>query len=224
MCGRFTQTATPAAIAQQFDVHNFPLLKPRYNIAPSQPVSAIRLDPETMTRQLVLLRWGLIPSWAKDPKIGFHCINAKAETVAEKPSFRAAFRKRRCLVVATGFYEWQVQGKTKQPMWIGLKSRQPFAFAGLWEQWKPPEGDTIESCTILTTEPNELMRPIHDRMPVVLPAEAYPQWLDPTVQDVDSLKILLRPYPSEDLVVYPVSTLVNSPRHDVPECLEPVPV
>lgn len=145
MCGRFTQTATPATIAQQFDVHNFPLLKPRYNIAPSQPVSAIRLDPETMTRQLVLLRWGLIPSWAKDPKIGFHCINAKAETVAEKPSFRAAFRKRRCLVVATGFYEWQVQGKTKQPMWIGLKSRQLFAFAGLWEQWQPPEGDTIES-------------------------------------------------------------------------------
>lgn len=224
MCGRFTQTATPAAIAQQFDVHNFPLLKPRYNIAPSQPVSAIRLDPETMTRQLVLLRWGLIPSWAKDPKIGFHCINAKAETVAEKPSFRAAFRKRRCLVVATGFYEWQVQGKTKQPMWIGLKSRQPFAFAGLWEQWQPPEGDTIQSCTILTTEPNELMRPIHNRMPVVLPAEAYPQWLDPTVQDVDSLKTLLRPYPSEDLIVYPVSTLVNNPRHDVPECLEPVPV
>jgi putative SOS response-associated peptidase YedK len=224
MCGRFTQTATPAAIAQQFDVHNFPLLKPRYNIAPSQPVATIRIDSKTMTRQLVLLRWGLIPSWAKDPKIGFHCINAKAETVAKKPSFRAAFRKRRCLVVATGFYEWQVQGKTKQPMWIGLKSRQPFAFAGLWEQWKPPEGDTIESCTILTTEPNELMRPIHDRMPVVLPAEAYPQWLDPTVQDVDSLKTLLRPYPSEDLIAYPVSTLVNNPRHDVPECLEPVPV
>lgn len=224
MCGRFTQTATPTAIAQQFGVHHFPLLKPRYNIAPSQPVAAIRLDPETTTRQLVLLRWGLIPSWAKDPKIGFQCINAKAETVAEKPSFRAAFRKRRCLVIATGFYEWQVRGQTKHPMWIGLQSRQPFAFAGVWEQWQPPEGEAIESCTILTTEPNELLRPIHDRMPVILPADTYEHWLDPTVQDVNFLQALLRPYPSEELMAYPVSTLVNNPRHDVPECLEPIPV
>lgn len=224
MCGRFTQTATPTAIAQQFGISVPPLRKPRYNIAPSQPVAAIRVDPETTTRQLVLLRWGLIPSWAKDQKIGFHCINAKAETVAEKPSFRAAFRKHRCLVVATGFYEWQMQGKTKQPMWIGSKSRQPFGFAGLWEQWQPPEGGVIESCTILTTEPNDLMRPIHNRMPVILSAETYPQWLDPTIQDVESLKALLCPYPSEELTAYPVSTLVNNPRHDVPECLEPVSV
>ena len=147
MCGRFTQTATPAALAQQFGLSIPPLLTPRYNIAPSQPVAAIRIDPETTTRQLVQLRWGLIPSWATDPKIGYQCINAKAETVAEKPSFRAAFRKRRCLVVATGFYEWQVQGKQKQPMWIGLNDQRPFAFAGLWEQWQPPEGETIESCT-----------------------------------------------------------------------------
>ena len=219
MCGRFTQTATPDALAQQFDVHSFPLLKLRYNIAPSQPVAAIRIDPETTTRRLVLLRWGLIPSWAKDPKIGFQCINAKAETVAEKPSFRAAFRKRRCLVVATGFYEWQVQGTMKQPMWIGLKGRRPFAFAGLWEQWRPPEGEAIESCTILTTEPNEFMRPIHNRMPVMLPPTAYTQWLDPTVQDIHALQALLRPYPSEELTAYPVSTLVNNPRHDVVECL-----
>ena len=174
MCGRFTQTATPEALAHQFDVHSFPLLPPRYNIAPSQPMVAIRIDLETTTRRLVLLRWGLIPSWAKDPKIGVQCINAKAETVAEKPSFRAAFRKRRCLVVATGFYEWQVQGMMKQPMWIGLKSRRPFAFAGLWEQWRPSEGEAIESCTILTTEPNEFMRPIHARMPVMLPHSALP--------------------------------------------------
>ena len=224
MCGRFTQTASPAVIAQQFDVAEPPLFTPRYNIAPSQPVAAIRIEPATTTRQLVLLRWGLIPSWAKDPKIGHQCINAKAETVAEKPSFRAAFKTRRCLVIATGFYEWQVQGRSKQPMWIGLKSKQPFAFAGLWEQWQPPEGEVIESCTILTTEPNELLRPIHNRMPVILSPTSYDQWLDPTVQDTVPLKALLRPYPGDELLAYPVSTLVNNPRHDAPDCLEPLPV
>lgn len=224
MCGRFTQTASPAVIAQEFGVAAPPLFTARYNIAPSQPVAAIRIEPGTMTRQLVQLRWGLIPSWAKDPKIGHQCINAKAETVAEKPSFRAAFKARRCLVIATGFYEWQVQGVRKQPMWIGLKSHRPFAFAGLWEQWHPPEGADIESCTILTTEPNELLRPIHNRMPVILAPSAYDQWLDPTVHDAESLKSLLCPYPSEELTAYPVSTLVNNPRHDAPDCLEPVSV
>lgn len=224
MCGRFTQTASSAVIAQQFDVAEPPLFTPRYNIAPSQPVAAIRIEPDTTTRQLVLLRWGLIPSWAKDPKIGHQCINAKAETVAEKPSFRAAFKTRRCLVIATGFYEWQVDGKRKQPMWIGLKSHRPFAFAGLWEHWRPPDGEVIESCTILTTEPNELLRPIHNRMPVILASTAYDQWLDPTFQHGESLKALLRPYSSEELTAYPVGTLVNNPRHDVPQCLEPVSV
>ena len=224
MCGRFSQTATPAMIAQQFDVAVPPLFAPRYNIAPSQPVVAIRIEPDTATRQLVLLRWGLIPSWAKDPKIGFQCINAKAETVAEKPSFRSAFKKRRCLVVATGFYEWQVQGRTKQPMWIGLRSRRPFAFAGLWEHWKPAEGEPLETCTIITTEPNDLMAPIHNRMPVILAPASYDQWLDPTFQHIESLNALLRPYPSEELTAYTVSTLVNNPRHDVPQCLEPVSV
>jgi putative SOS response-associated peptidase YedK len=222
MCGRFTQTASPAVIAQQFSVTVPPLFTARYNIAPTQPVAAIRIEPGTTTRQLVLLRWGLIPSWAKDPKIGHQCINAKAETAAEKPSFRAAFKARRCLVIATGFYEWQVQGLRKQPMWIGLKSHGPFAFAGLWEHWRPPEGADIESCTILTTEPNELLRPIHNRMPVILAPTAYDQWLDPTFQQTEPLKALLRPYSGEDLIAYPVSTLVNNPRHDVPQCLEPV--
>ena len=133
MCGRFTQTASPEVIAQQFELTNPPLFTPRCNIAPSQPIAAIRIDPDTDTRALVMLRWGLIPSWAKDPKIGFQCINAKAETAAEKPSFRSAFKKRRCLLIATGFYEWQIQGRSKQPMWIGLQSKRPFAFAGLWE-------------------------------------------------------------------------------------------
>jgi putative SOS response-associated peptidase YedK len=169
-----------------------------------------------------MLRWGLIPSWAKDPKIGNQCINAKAETVAEKPSFRSAFKKRRCLVIATGFYEWQVHGARKQPMWIGLRSQQPFAFAGLWEHWTPVEGEPLETCTIITTEPNDLMAPIHNRIPVILAPTAYDQWLDPTFQHVEPLKVLLRPYPSEELAAYPVSTLVNNPRHDAPQCLEPV--
>lgn len=224
MCGRFTQTALPAVIAQEFGVATPPLFTPRYNIAPSQPIAAIRIDPDTATRTLAMLRWGLIPSWAKDPKIGYQCINAKAETVAEKPSFRAAFKKRRCLVIATGFYEWQVQGRAKQPLWIGLKSHRPFAFAGLWEQWKPTEGEPLETCTILTTEPNELLAPIHNRMPVILAPTAYDQWLNPTFQRAESLKALLRPYSSEELTAYPVSTLVNNPRNDVRQCLEPVSV
>ena len=224
MCGRFSQTASPEVIAQQFALTDPPLFTPRYNIAPSQPVLAIRIEPDTTTRNLVMLRWGLIPSWAKDPKIGNQCINAKAETVAEKPSFRSAFKKRRCLVVATGFYEWQVRGPVKQPMWIGLRSKRPFAFAGLWEHWKPTEGESLETCTIITTEPNELMQPIHSRMPVILAPSSYDQWLDPTFQQAEPLKALLRPYPSEELMAYPVSTLVNNPRHDAPQCLEPVSV
>ena len=211
-------------IAQQFDITALPLFTPRYNIAPSQLIAAIRIDPDRATRKLVMLRWGLIPSWAKDPKIGNQCINAKAETVAEKPSFRSAFKKRRCLIVATGFYEWQIQGRTKQPIWIGLRSHHPFAFAGLWERWTPAEGEPLETCTIITTEPNDLMAPIHNRMPVILAPTAYDQWIDPTLQHIEPLKALLRPYPSEELTAYPVSTLVNNPRHDVPQCLEPVSV
>jgi putative SOS response-associated peptidase YedK len=224
MCGRFTQTATPAIIAEQFAVATPSLFQPRYNIAPSQPIAVIRIEPDSTTRTLVMLRWGLIPSWAKDPKIGNQCINAKAETVAEKPSFRSAFRKRRCLVVATGFYEWQVSGRTKQPMWIGLQGQRTFAFAGLWEQWKPANGEPLETCTIITTEPNGLMAKIHNRMPVILAPAFYDQWLDPTFQHIEPLKALLRPYLSEELMAYPVSTLVNNPRHDVPQCLEPVSV
>lgn len=224
MCGRFSQTASPEVMAQQFELIDPPLFNPRYNIAPSQPVVAIRIEPDTTTRRLVQLRWGLIPSWAKDTKIGNQCINAKAETVAEKPAFRAAFKNRRCLVIATGFYEWQRQGPVKQPMWIGLRSKQPFAFAGLWEHWTPAEGDSLETCTIITTEPNKLMASIHNRMPVILAPTSYDQWLDPTFQHIEPLKALLRPYLSEELTAYPVSTLVNNPRHDAPQCLEPVSV
>ena len=224
MCGRFSQTATPDMIAEQFEINEPPLFKPRYNIAPSQQVATIRLNPEAAKRECVMLRWGLIPSWAKDSKIGNQCINAKAETVAEKPSFRSAFNKRRCLVIADGFYEWQLQGKQKQPMWIGLKSKRPFAFAGLWEHWKPAEGEPLETCTIITTQPNVLMQSIHNRMPVILAPQNYETWLDPAFQHVDTLNALLRPFPTEHMTAFPVSTLVNNPRHDAPQCLEPVSI
>ncbi len=222
MCGRFTQTATAETIAEQFHLDEPPLFKARYNISPSQRVAAIRITPESAKRACAMLRWGLIPSWATDPKIGDQCINAKAETVAEKPSFRAAFKQRRCLVLADGFYEWQRQGKRKQPMWIGLKNKRPFAFAGLWEQWTPAEGAPLETCTIITTEPNELMAPIHNRMPVILSPSCYDPWLDPGFQDVASLTSFLYPYPSEELTAYPVSTLVNNPRNELSQCLEPL--
>ncbi len=222
MCGRFTQTAPSDVIAKQFQLQDPPLFTTRYNIAPSQSVAAIRINPDSSTRACVMLRWGLIPSWAKDPKIGTQCINAKAETVAEKPAFRAAFKKRRCLVIADGFYEWQRQGTRKQPMWIGLKTKKPFAFAGLWEHWQPIEGAALETCTIITTEANDFMQLIHTRMPVILPPSSYDHWLDPGFADVAALNSFLRPCPSEDLMAYPVSTLVNNPRHDVRQCLEPL--
>lgn len=222
MCGRFTQTASPAVIAKLFGLEEPPLFKPRYNIAPTQPVAAIRIHPDTTKRKCVMLRWGLIPSWAKDLRIGNQCINAKSETVAEKPAFRPSFVKRRCLVIADGFYEWQQLATHKQPMWIGLRDRQPFAFAGLWARWEPPEATSVESCTIITTEPNDLLAPIHNRMPVILDPTTYEQWLDPSFKNTEYLKAFLRPFPADQMQAYPVSTVVNSPSHDVPQCLEPV--
>lgn len=223
MCGRFTQTATPTAIAEQFQVIDPPLFTANYNVAPTQSIAAVRLDPEAATRECVLLRWGLIPSWAKDAKIGTQCINAKAETVDTKPSFRSAFKKHRCLIVADGFYEWQRLGGRKQPMWIGRRDRQPFAFAGLWEHWQPPEGNAMDTCTIITTEPNDLMVAIHTRMPVILQPSSYDEWLIPSTPPV-SLKAMLRPWRSGEFIAYPVSSLVNSPRYNSPQCLEPIQI
>lgn len=230
MCGRYTQTASPELIAKQFNIDEpLPNFKANYNIAPTQNVVAIRLKAESAKRECVLLKWGLIPVWAKEAKFGNQCINAKCETVAEKPAYRSAFKKRRCLVVADGFYEWQRVGARKQPMWIGRKDKQPFAFAGLWEWWQPSAGESgtptppIESCTIITTEPNELMSAIHNRMPVILPPASYDQWLDPASQ-TEPLKSLLRSCPSEELHAYPVSHLVNSPRNNAPQLLEPIAV
>ena len=195
--------------------------EPRYNIAPTQSVLAIRRQSQTLSRELVLLRWGLIPSWAKDEKIGHSLINARAETVAEKPSFRSAFKKSRCLIVADGFYEWRnVDGK-KQPYFIHLKNDQPFAFAGLAERWKS-DGKTIESCAIVTTEPNSLMAELHNRMPAIISPTDYDCWLDPEFQSREELLAMLRPYAAEEMAAHPVSTWVNNPRHESAQCLAPL--
>jgi putative SOS response-associated peptidase YedK len=195
----------------------------RYNIAPTQEVAAVRLARQRRERQLVALRWGLIPSWAKDPAIGNRMINARAETVAEKPSFRNALKRRRCLVLSDGYYEWQKQGpkEPKQPYYICMADERPFAFAGLWESWTDPSANRLDSCTIITTEANELTKPIHDRMPVILPADGYETWLEDSPQDDDQLQQLLISYPSDQMKAYAVSTLVNSPRNDDPNCVVP---
>src|SRR5262249_23577950 len=180
MCGRFTRTAaSKETLADLFQLSDPPGLLPLFNIAPTQPVAAVRVVPGGHEREMVALRWGLIPSWANDPKIGYKMINARAETAATKPSFRSAFRSRRCLLVADGYYEWQKQAGAKQPFYIRLKGGKLFAFAGLWERWAPTDGEAIESCTILTTAANELTKPIHDRMPVIVDPRDYGQWRDP---------------------------------------------
>ena len=222
MCGRFTLTAEISALQESFPWLNIPPeISPRYNIAPTQPVAVVANDGKN---RLDFYHWGLIPSWAKDPEIGNRMINARAETLAEKPSFKAAFRRRRCLILADGFYEWQKQpaSKVKIPMYIRLASNTPFAFAGLWEVWNSTDGSMILSTTIITTEPNELMQSIHNRMPVILPAEAYQTWLEPGEQNLEGLAPLLKPYPAEQMIAYPVSTLVNSPANDLPQCITPV--
>jgi putative SOS response-associated peptidase YedK len=219
MCGRFTLTVDPEQLRETFSWLTVPdQIQPRYNVAPSQPVAVI---PNNHKEQLDFFVWGLIPSWAKDPKIGNRLINARAETLAEKPSFRAAYRRRRCLIPADGFYEWKQEPgrKSKTPMYIRLKSGKPFALAGLWESWHAPDGSNILSCTIVTTQPNELLADIHNRMPVILPEDAYSLWLDPGEADPEKLQPLLGPYTASEMIAYPVSTLVNDPSNDQADCI-----
>jgi putative SOS response-associated peptidase YedK len=221
MCGRFTFTASAQSVQ-----HLFPLfdlaeleLQPRYNVAPSQPVLAVRAGADGKP-QLTRLRWGLVPFWADDPSIGNRLINARAETAAEKPAFRAAFRQRRCLVLADGFYEWQKAAGKRQPYYFRLKGGGPFAFAGLWENWD--KGDApLETCTILTTGANELVRPVHDRMPLILPQESFERWLDPSRKVAPELQELLHPLAAEAMTGYPVTPLVNNPRNEDPRCISP---
>lgn len=222
MCGRFSLIAPGEAVAEFFDLPETPFLAPRYNIAPTQPVAAVRVNRDTKQRELVHFHWGLIPSWSKDPTIGSRMINARSETAAEKPSFRAAIKYRRCLVPADGFYEWQKQNGSKQPMRIGMADGGLFAIAGLWEHWQSPDGSEIESCTLLTTEPNELLRPVHNRMPVILAPEDFELWLDPAAQHAGEVQHLLGPFPAGAMDFYPVSTHVNNPANEDPRCIEPL--
>jgi putative SOS response-associated peptidase YedK len=209
---RITETASPL---------NVPV---RYNVAPTQDVPAVR-PAKAGGRELAMLRWGLIPAWAKDEDIGARLINARGETAAELPSFRAAFRRRRCLVAADGFYEWRKAGKgPKQPFLVELADGRPFAFAGLWERWdKAPDGRPLETCTIITTRANELLAPIHDRMPVILPPADYDAWLDVEGTGVEAAKALLRPYPAAAMAAHPVSPRVNNARNDDAACLARLP-
>jgi putative SOS response-associated peptidase YedK len=218
MCGRFALTADPQTIQQAFDLDTVPAnLQPRYNIAPSQPIGVI---PNNNPKALEFFRWGLVPSWSKDLSIGNKMINARAETAHEKPSFRDAFKKRRCIIPASGFYEWAQSDKT--PMYVHLKDDEVFGFAGLWESWKSPEGEKVLTCTILTTEPNELLSNFHHRMAVILRREDYAAWLSPDPMTVDELMPLLQPYPSDEMAAYEVSKLVNSPSNDHPDCVVPM--
>ncbi len=222
MCGRMTFTIELSELAGVFPWLVIPDVRvaPRYNVSPTQPVPVIANDGQ---QRLDFFTWGLIPSWAKDPKMGSRMINARAETVAEKPAYRAAYRRRRCLILADGFYEWRKEpgSSGKTPMYIRLKSGDPFALAGLWERWQSPHGDEILSCTIITTTPNSLLATIHDRMPVILPPDAYDEWLDPGEKQPQALNHLLKPYPPGEMEAYAVTPLVNSPTNDSPECILP---
>jgi len=220
MCGRFALYSDPLTLARRFGVDTPAELRPHYNVAPTQIIPIIR--EEESKRRFALARWGLIPHWAKDMEIGYSTINARAETVADKPAFRNAFRRRRCLIPADAYYEWQVvsDSKTKQPWFIVLRDRKPMAFAGLWEVWHGAEGVTVESCSIIVTEANEIMRPIHDRMPVILPTESWDAWIKSDAVDKLGLLNLLKPYPAKEMEAWPVSTKVNNPRNDSAECME----
>jgi len=222
MCGRFDLHIPKELLERIFGVSIFQDIPPHYNIAPSQQVVVIRITPDG-NQQVAFLKWGLIPSWAKDPSIGSKMINARSETVDVKPAFRNPLKYRRCIVPANGFYEWQkVEGK-KKPLYVKMKDDGPMLFAGLWEHWKTPEGNEIESCTILTTNSNELIKPLHDRMPLILETGDMNLWLDPQVTDPGKLKPLFSPYPAEKMEMYPVSEIVNSPRNDTPQCILPLP-
>lgn len=222
MCGRFTLTSSPEVVADLFDLAEPPPLTPRYNIAPTQESSLVRVLEIAGERKVDFLRWGLIPHWARDPSIGNRMINARSETVENKPAFRASFRKQRCLIPSNGFFEWQRVGKRKQPYYIRMRDGRPFALAGLWDRWKAPDGEAIDSFTILTTEANDLVRPLHDRMPVILVPRDYELWLDPEVLDPRRLKLLLGPSPSNELVADPVDTRVNNPANDDAHCVAPL--
>ncbi len=215
MCGRFALQAPPAELITRFALHECADLTARYNIPPGTEIGVIRQSPEGR-RVLHRLKWGLVPNWAKDPAIGARLNNARGESVAEKPSFRDAFKRRRCLIPADGFYEWQALGRQKQPYFISLKSGQPMAMAGLWEAWKSPAGDILRTCCVITTGPNEIMQPIHDRMPVIIAAEDWAKWLAGPVEDIEPL---VRPCAAEEMQAWPVDRRVSKTSEDDAELM-----
>lgn len=219
MCGRFTLTLSSKEVAEILNITEEMEWTPRYNIAPTQPVPVIVNDGQN---RIKLLQWGLTPFWSKYANMGSKMINARAETIDTKPSFKHCFRKQRCLILADGFYEWTREGTIKIPYRITIPNRQVFGFAGIWDSWKSPDGHVKQTCSIITTAPNELMSSIHDRMPVILEQEREGTWLDPDLTDSIRLKSLLTPYPSKLMNAYQVSTAVNSARYDVVKCIQPV--
>jgi putative SOS response-associated peptidase YedK len=221
MCGRFTLVTEPEKLMRRFHLDEIPFdLQPRYNIAPGQPIPAILADGGR--RRIGQLRWGLVPAWAQDEKIGYKMINARAETLTEKLAFRNLIARKRCIIPADGFYEWKQTGRGKQPMRITMKNGDPFAFAGLFDSWTAPDGRKVSTCTIITTAPNELVANIHDRMPVILRPEDEDLWLDRERFDPELLRSLLVPYDAGQMRAYPVPALVGSPKNDVPECIEEI--
>ena len=222
MCGRFILTSPGKDMQDQFGLLEEPELTPRYNIAPTQMVVVVRFDQKTTVKQFEMLKWGLVPFWAKDASIGPRLINARCETIGQKPAYRAAFKSRRCLIPTNGFYEWMKEKEKKQPYLIRLADESLFAFAGLWEHWKGPDGSTIESCTVITTEANDLLRPIHDRMPVIISRKDYDSWLNPEMLCQETFQSLILPYPSHEMVFFPVNPKVNRATYDNPDCIEPV--
>ena len=221
MCGRYSLTAGPEALAErfEFELDGDEVRMPSYNIAPTQQVLTVVGGD---TRRGCLMRWGLIPHWAKGMPTGSPLINARAETVAEKPAFRDALSRRRCLILADGFYEWQKAGGAKRPMRVVMQSGQPFAFAGLWSVWNDPQGSPVRSCAIITTPANDLLRPIHHRMPAILPEELEAPWLDPDLDDRTALTQFLTPHPGDTMKAYEVSPLVNAASNNSPEVAAPV--
>jgi putative SOS response-associated peptidase YedK len=220
VCGRFTLSTAPSAIADHFGLDETPELGARFNVAPGQSIATVSRSGEGGRSILSLRRWGLVPSWAKDVKIGNRLINARAETASEKPSFRTALRRRRCLVPADGFYEWAGTKGSKQPYFIGLEGRVLFAFAGLWERWADPEGEALETCTLLTTEATEHLRALHNRMPVIVDPVDYGLWMDPDITEPDRVLPVIDRNLGNALAFYPISRHVNDVRHDDPRCLE----
>jgi len=218
MCGRFVLEHTPEQIRETYRLSSSPGLSQRFNIAPSQPVAVVRQHNDG-DRELVFLQWGLIPSWAKDAAIGYKMINARSETAHEKPSFRQAFLARRCVIPASGFYEWEKSGKQKIPHYIHLRDGKLMSLAGLWEKWKSPDGKTLETCAILTTTANSLVKQLHERMPVILHSDELDPWLSHDIDQIDHLQRLFHPYPASQLEEYPVTTAVNSPAYDDPACI-----